>query len=192
MKYKIGDKVRIHNVTDHRSDYNGTVATIRAINPNGKTTYKPNITHYGVKEENIHYVFWEDELVPVNTRKIVITSDGVETLARLYDGNKVIKTATAKCSPDDTFDFEAGARIAFDRLNESPLTKPKYYNGKVVCVSNEYKPYRAFGGFTVGKVYAITDGIITNDTGWNNLLPLDNTLEAVCACLGNKFVPFVE
>ena len=121
MKYKIGDKVKIHGVTDHRKGFNGKEVIIKKINPNGSGgNLKKNITHYGVGEV---YVFWEDELVPVNTRKIVITSDGVETLARLYDGNKVIKSATAKCSPSDTFDFETGARLAFDRLTEtkSPL-----------------------------------------------------------------------
>ena len=49
-------------------------------------------------------------------QKIVITADGNVTLARLYDGKTVIKSATAKCSPDDKFDFATGARIAFDRL----------------------------------------------------------------------------
>lgn len=125
MKYKIGDKVRIINTKkgfEHRKEYIGQTVTVKRVNPNGERTY--NEPHYSVKE-NIPFIFFESELasVPVNTQKIVITSDGTETLARLYDGNKVIKTATAKCSPEDTFDFETGARIAFDRLIESPLTK---------------------------------------------------------------------
>lgn len=48
--------------------------------------------------------------------KIVITTDGVTTTAKMYDGKNVVKTATAKCSPDDEFNFETGAKIAFDRL----------------------------------------------------------------------------
>lgn len=124
MKYKIGDKVRINKVEKvaafGRKKCEGQIVTIRSINPNGETAY--NETHYGVKED-IPFIFLESELVPVNTKKIVITSDGVETLARLYEGNKVVKTATAKCSPEDTFDFEVGARYAFDRLVEQPITK---------------------------------------------------------------------
>lgn len=120
MKYKVGDKVRIHNVTDHRKVFNGKVVTIKTLNPNGTIGIMKDKPHYGVGEL---YIFHENELVAVvNTKKIVITSDGVETLARLYDGNKVIKTATAKCSPADTFDFEEGARIAFERLAPSPFT----------------------------------------------------------------------
>lgn len=337
MKFKIGDKVKICNVTDHRRGYNRRVVTVTGINTNSGATRK-DIPHYSVGEM---YYFYEDELAFVNTQKIVITSDGTETLARLYDGNKVIKTATAKCSPDDTFNFETGARFAFDRLIESPITKAlknlasaeakcgeairksaatievkphvykegdkvkviantcchgmkigeivtlnrplvvdernarwlvkeykdrwyirerdfepykfkfevgkqyayndcvieitsaridecncrrydykeikgntgpikkftenstfgnelkpydptKYYNGKVVCVSNENKPYTTVKGFTVGKVYTITDGIITADSGWCNPSPFDNTLECVCALLGNTFIPFVE
>ena len=78
--------------------------------------------------------------------KIVITTDGTETLARLYDGNKVIKTTTAKCSPDDNFSFETGAKIAFERLIDYAEKEPKYFNGKVVCVNK-------YAGFTVGKIY---------------------------------------
>lgn len=54
--------------------------------------------------------------VPVETQKIVITSDGKTTTARLYDGKTVLRSAEAKCSPKDTYSFEAGALIAFERL----------------------------------------------------------------------------
>lgn len=49
-------------------------------------------------------------------REIIITTDGTTTTARLIEGKTTIKTATATCSPDDTFDFDKGARLAFDRL----------------------------------------------------------------------------
>ena len=198
-----------------------------------------------------------------NNQKIVITTDGTETLARLYEGKKVIKSATAKCSPDDTFDFKNGVEIAFNRLMGVKAVKeekanphkyksgdkvkiiantcchgmkegeiitldhiicrganktnawftkeyhkkwyirecdfepcdevatPKYYNGKVVCVQNEYAPYIPINGFTVGKVYTVTDGIITDDTGWTCKIPAE-TIERLCAIIGNKFIPFVE
>lgn len=51
-----------------------------------------------------------------DAQKLIVTVNGAETLARLYEGNKVIKSATAKCSPDDTFDFEKGAKLAIERL----------------------------------------------------------------------------
>lgn len=48
--------------------------------------------------------------------KIVITTDGVTTTAKMYCGKTVIKKAEAKCAPGDKFDFEFGARLAMDRL----------------------------------------------------------------------------
>lgn len=53
-------------------------------------------------------------------RKIVITSDGRVTTARLIDGEQTIKTATATCSPNDKFDFNQGAGLAFGRLIVTP------------------------------------------------------------------------
>lgn len=53
-----------------------------------------------------------------SAEKIVITHDGKTTLARLYEGNKVVKSAEAKCSPDEKFDFTTGAQLAFERLTK--------------------------------------------------------------------------
>ena len=41
----------------------------------------------------------------------------------------------------------------------------KYYNGKVVCVKNGYPGYITLSGFTVGKVYEVVDGTITDNRG---------------------------
>ena len=70
---------------------------------------------------------------------------------------------TAKCSPDDQFDLYTGCELALRRAlgaeNKEP-EKPKYYNGKMVCVEN--------GGYywwTIGKIYEYKDGIVTTDDG---------------------------
>ena len=41
---------------------------------------------------------------------------GKETIATLKQGKEVIKTAKAKCNPSDEFNFEVGAKLAFERL----------------------------------------------------------------------------
>lgn len=73
---------------------------------------------------------------------------------------------TAKCSPDDQFDLYTGCELALRRAlgaeKKEPKEpeKPKYYNGKMVCVEN--------GGYfwwTVGKIYEYKDGIVTADDG---------------------------
>lgn len=78
------------------------------------------------------YAFFEDgspfskSLVPVvqyekpkilwRESKIVVCRDGNRVIASLYEGGKKVAAGVAKCSPEDTFDFATGARIAFDRL----------------------------------------------------------------------------
>lgn len=103
------------------------------------------------------------ELRPV----IVITSDGVTTAATRRLGKDIQASATARCNPGDTYDFDEGARIAFERLcgrdpfpekRESTAT-PKTYNGRVVCAESPY-PW-----WTIGKIYEVVDGRITADDG---------------------------
>lgn len=103
------------------------------------------------------------ELRPV----IVITSDGVTTTATRRFGKAILASATARCNPGDTFDFDEGARIAFERLcgrdpfperPESTAT-PEAYNGRMICVESPY-PW-----WTVGKIYEVVDGRITANDG---------------------------
>lgn len=98
---------------------------------------------------------------------IVITSDGVTTTATRRIGKAIAVTATAQCGPDDSFDFDEGARIAFERLcgrdpfPEKPErpTIPKAYNGRMICAESPY-PW-----WTVGKIYEVVDGRIMSNDG---------------------------
>ena len=162
MKYKVGDKVRIvskwgkgwfQSPNGEMDKWLGKIMTVRYV---GTKLYrmaediKDNERGGWVRSENcIAGLACEN--------KIVITTDGVETLARLYDGKKVVKTATAKCSPADKFSFETGAKIAFERLFDSEeKEEPKYFNGKAVCVYGEL-------GFTAGKIYEFVNGRCLDD-----------------------------
>ena len=66
----------------------------------------------------------------VSSEKIVITHDGKTTTATMYleDGTK--KVATAKCAPEDEFEFRIGAEIAMARL----VDKLVYSNFDIVRV----------------------------------------------------------
>ena len=55
-------------------------------------------------------------------RKVVITVNDNVTLARIFDDNKVVAKGVAKCSPEDTFDFQMDAELAMKRAFES-ITK---------------------------------------------------------------------
>lgn len=92
---------------------------------------------------------------------IVITSDGVTTTATRRIGKVIQAIATAQCGPDDSFDFDEGARIAFERLcgrDPFPAT-PEAYNGRMICAESPY-PW-----WTVGKIYEVVDGRITANDG---------------------------
>ena len=123
---------------------------------------------YGAIESVIEWLsgWYKWEVVP--TEKIVITHDYKTTTATMYRGDEKV-VATARCAPEDKFDFMVGAKLAMERLNakiNAPIEpiKPKYYNGKVVCVKS---PYR---WWTVGKVYEVKDGYITCDPDrWGNV-----------------------
>lgn len=162
MKYKVGNRVRIvsewgkgcyQNSKGKMDKWLGKVMTVKSV---GKTLYKM----VEDAEDNEKYGwYWSENCIAglACEKKIVITTDGEETLARLYERNKVIKTTTAKCSPDDKFSFETGTKIAFERLFDSEeKEEPKYFNGKAVCV-NEYI------GFTVGKIYEFANGQCLDD-----------------------------
>lgn len=77
------------------------------------------------------------------------------------------------------------------KRNAEVVEAPKYYNGKVVCVSNKYPNRISCIGFTVGKIYEVKDGRVTNDDGWtcNNHY---TTVKDLCQGLGNTFLGIVE
>lgn len=201
MKYKVGDKVIIrswedmarqfgvdscgdimvkHLFTIGMRQYCGTTMTIERIS--GERFYM----------KGSRYIFGTDMFESGCPKKIVITSDGAETLARLYEGNKVVKSATAKCSPEDAFDFNIGAKLAFERLMTEAKRKEKkliFFNGKAVCA-------KSFHGFTVGKIYDFVDGKTRDDhdserpVGYRADSSFKNWKENSCGLV--EFIPLVE
>lgn len=179
-KFKVGDRVRIRQWADMEKEFG-----VNLINDiKCKFTFTPSMRDLCGRTATVIYVskdggveldfddksctmcwsYSTDMIEPIKTEQetIVIYRNG-DTVTALdkRDGRK----ATAKCSPDDTFDFAVGARLAFDRLmGETKQEKPKeaYYNGKAVCVKPVSIPHT---GFTVGKVYTFIEGETTDDDG---------------------------
>ena len=132
-KFKIGDRVRAVKEYDGNKNIVGKIGTV--IELCDYCTYNicvefDNIIGFachncGGKGKDGHCWWCSDCILePVrHNEKIVITTDGETTTAKMYNGKTVIKTATAKCIPDDKFDFVTGAKIAFDRLTCSPDDK---------------------------------------------------------------------
>lgn len=169
-KFKIGDKVKTHSkrgrgvngvaYVSSMEEYSAVIA--RVVDING--TNDNGIEKWFYRLENTPFYWHESLLEAVNENKVVITTDGTTTRAALYDGHKLIREAKAICSKDDTFDFEAGAKIAFERLTAKPAEpKPKKdlkpLNTKIFVIDG-------YGDFKSGHIYEIKDGKIHDDEGW--------------------------
>ena len=152
-KFKVGDKVRIldgSKIENYTGRWNtfmnvcvGEVYTIKSVNSDwtdGRVSYKA---------DDPFYCSWDERgLELAREQKIVITTDGRITKARLYDNEKLVRQAVASCAPDDKFDFYVGACLAFGRLIESFPTETsldwdKFAHGKLAVKVNK-KNYDAF------------------------------------------------
>lgn len=99
------------------------------------------------------------KLLPSNN-KILITTDGCTTFAKLYDGNKLIKSAEAKYNPADSatfpFNFAEGAGWAFEKLTGLPVQH------KNISAPKEKKeepvPQFTWEAFRTGKIAVHFDG----------------------------------
>ena len=107
--------------------------------------------------ENYHFFVYKKQLRKLNDHwKVVIVPDGDKTVGELIVDGKVVKEVTTKKHPDDEYDMNYAIKVVTERLAE-----PKYYNGKIVCVSDGL----ARDCLTVGKIYTVVDGYCKDDQG---------------------------
>lgn len=182
-KFKIGDRVRVvKGVGD--ADYilgeTGTIKSPPGVDDDYAVEFDKQLpwghTCQGACS-NSHGRWVRESALALTSDcdKIVIVFDGAETTARLYQGKTVVKKAAVRCAPDDTYDQRIGAVVALARLYDgkieiaedgrvkgvfgTPEDKPKYFNGRAVCVAAA--PNCAL---TVGKIYTFEDGVAENDS----------------------------
>jgi len=121
-KFKVGDMV-IGNDPDRYSITKlGWIGKVTRVCDNDSIcVYGAGVSGKTRSEFNVNPKYFD--LYKPNSEKIVITHDGKTTTATMYcdDGSK--KTATAKCAPEDTFDFKFGANLAMERLIGKAETK---------------------------------------------------------------------
>lgn len=181
-KFKIEDKVRIIADTHLNDRQKGDEFIVGYIQSNGI-----NSIPYSYEDGKKHnFVFPENylELVEHHEGKVLIMVDK-------DNANKVVardlvtgKTAEAKRNPKDEWDFEKGAKLAFQRLFDE---EEKYYTGKVVCVEVSIRTPMFF---TKGKVYSINNGILKRDSGTtyaNNIKTIDDLNK-----LNGHYCKFIE
>lgn len=115
-KFKVGDKVRILDGSKIKNYAGGWIPKMgRYV---GEVHKVANVVHF--PSGSIMYIFkgvtygWDERgLERCENETIVIYRKDNEVIAL---DKKTGKKAIAKCSPEDTFDFNIGAKLAFDRL----------------------------------------------------------------------------
>ena len=156
MKFKVGDRVReISGVT---KGYKGVVVEDEHANSglvlcrfkNFKGHNGNGCTKRGKDyDTSDHYYVFPKEIKLIKDETIVIYRKDDKVIAL---DKRTGKKTEAKCHPDDEFNFETGAKLAFERLLEEP---EQYYNGKIVFTKGDTV-------FKTGHIYKIVDGKIKN------------------------------
>lgn len=183
-KFKVGDKVRILDGSKIENycggwagsmkDYIGKTATIKSVESyiNYPTGYR--LEEYGFK--------WDERGLELKPEKIIIYRNDNQVIAKnILTG----KTGVAKCNPADEFDFNIGAKLAFERLTNPEPEKPKYYSGKVVCTNS------VTSAFTKGKIYKVNNGVLDSDAGcfqYHRFKSFDDIL----VVLATEFIELIE
>lgn len=168
-KFKPGERVRI---IDDVIGFNvkGATGTVIEDKPG---TVNPDNGAYIKLDKPIYdrYLDGKRKWIWVNKSKIelitppviVITTDGKTTTATMRKGKKVLKTGYARCNDNDTFSFEEGARVAFERLQgrdpfpaenaelTARIVSCEAWPKKVLCIRS------TVSWFKPGLVYKVCD-----------------------------------
>ena len=155
MKFKVGDKVVAKKDAPYSITTNGWVGTVTEV----------TAKHFKADTYMcLNYEYFDK----LNEDKIVITTKGDKVIANLYEGKKIIKSAEAKCSPDDEFDFKIGAKLAFERLvgtNEVREVKREAKVGEYIKIVKPFMSNSAYKRGDILKVIGVeaeTIGTISN------------------------------
>lgn len=194
-KYKVGDKVRVREdlIEDKPYAMEGKspfwVPVGGMLNFAGKIVTISEVckNSYHIKEYSCE---WTDEMFDDSLNwKVVITPKGNETLGRLYENGKVVKSVTTKKHPDDEYSTKVACGEVMKRLFETPCEEAKPYNGRFVVID------KSFAKYTNGKIYEVKDGRWKTDDGWvipvEDMKPCYSFEEVDSLCLA-KIIEVVE
>ena len=203
MKFKVGDRVMVREWNDmvaefgtdswgniETKDVNGSVmpfvigmkhlcgrtATITAFT--GGDLERINLD-FDDKSGDTCWCYVESMLESEIQQMITITRNGA--VVKAVDSKSGL-IGEAKCSPDDKFDFEIGAKLAIDRLFDAMRTR---WEGRFVCIESEVQWWK------VGKIYATENGIVTADDGdtYGPFANFDHLQRELCC---GKYIQIVE
>lgn len=180
-KFKVGDKVRAiddrYKITRKSNNWEGVVIK---VHDNGRfdATTTEHTDHGEIGANRCQLNPEHFELIQPET--IIITNDGRVTTACLKQGKMIMKTRVAKCSPEDKFSLETGAKLALNRLFGTEFVKQDYYEpGDTIKLKDDFDGLKnlvhkmlEWQGQVVTVAFGDCDGVrISEDDGelfWNN------------------------
>lgn len=180
-KFKVGDIV-----VSHCDQYGITKTGWKGVVTGFPNYSKCSMRVRGkdLEGDNVEFdVDIEDFDLVRDQHKIVIRTDGKTTTATHYDGKRVISKKTARCNPDDEFDFMTGAEIAFDRLTGRDGTKKRNLH-ELMTPGTFGKTERYDQFVVVGNIMVFKDG------GW---MPIgDYSMDTLESRHGDKILYLVK
>lgn len=196
MKFKVGDRVKL--AVDRFAIPRGTTGVIKCF---GKDADKEGlniaieldrpISHHNCGGRTRYGCGWwvaETDIELIKTVepefKLIITSSGDTTTAKLIHGKDVAKEATVTLYSKDEYSEKAAVEAVTKKIFGEDEKKEELFNGKVVCLRDlTYIPK-----YTKGRVYEFVNGNCKDDCG--NVINFRYTLEEVEK--SKWFLPIVE
>lgn len=206
-KYKVGDRVRVVNNEGTFAE-KGECGTIISTKTRSLYDYAVRMdkareayhdccgetkNHYGqwLSDKNIELVYSRASENAKREFKVIITSKGDTTTAKLMHGKEVAREVKVNRYYKDEYSEEAAIAAIMDKL--FPLVLPKeqpkkYFTGRVVCIEDDALfSFTSDSAFLKGNVYCINDGTIYGE----GLLKIGN-IESVESlnrlCNRHKFI----
>lgn len=170
-KFKVGDRIELISNIHFTHACIGDKGKVVSANYNvvGDTSYgvqmdvKRPFYHscHGKAADGYGQYLWGSclklvEEKPTREFKLIITSSGDTTTAKLIHGKDVAKEATVTRYSKDEYSEKAAVEAVVKKIFEK---KVDWFNGKVVCVAY------SGDGFTKGKIYECIEGELTSDSG---------------------------
>ena len=198
-KFKVGDKVEVISKTYYTAASIGDKGTVVQVDfPNGHDSgYAVQMDRKNPRYHNCNglvpwgygQILWGEclklvEEKPTREFKLIITSSGDTTTAKLIHGKDVAKEATVTRYSKDEYSEKAAVEAVVKKIFCEDEKKEELFNGKVVCLMDlTYIPK-----YTKGRVYEFVNGNCKDDCG--NVINFRYTLEEVEK--SKWFLPIVE
>lgn len=196
MKFKVGDRVKL--AVDRFTIPRGTTGVIKCFDKDADKEKidiaieldRPISYHNCGGRTKYNCGCWvaERDIELIKTAepefKLIITSKGDTTTAKLIHGKDVAKEATVPRYSKDEYSEKAAVEAITKKIFGENEKKEELFNGKVVCLMDlTYVPK-----YTKGRVYKFVNGNCKDDYG--NVINFRYTLEE--AEKSKWFLPMVE